>query len=347
MADIKTALIVPQSGEYKIWGDELAEGVRIAIDEINEQGGLKGQKVVLNVIDDPCSENLAISTAQMLTLNNESKPSLVIGPYCSDGFEKIAGIYAQAKIFQIVPMILTKQNASQNYKGLIRIAGVKEQIGTDFFKFYNQRLAGHRTALIFDNTQDDIVKSASSVIESFRRHGKNSMIEAYAFEQDMEPLVNKITDSQQDVIILLGKPKKIAKTIRQLKKLNKNAVIITDKYMVGDSLNEYAKDYLDNVYFMGLPSVETTADYAELMVNLRLKGINMDGLNIYGYTAVKIWSEMVKKTKSIKYKDLSEAAKSNDTQKFWTNAKPNSENNDNKLHYVFYQYLNGEFVQFD
>ena len=89
-AEVRIALIVPKTGEYKVWGDELIFGAQTAVDEINDQGGINGKKLELISIDDTCSDNLAISTAQMLSVSSSIKPSLVIGPYCSNSFNEVA-----------------------------------------------------------------------------------------------------------------------------------------------------------------------------------------------------------------------------------------------------------------
>jgi branched-chain amino acid transport system substrate-binding protein len=342
-AEIRTALIVPQSGEYKIWGDELANGVKTAIQEINEKGGIQHKRLSLMLIDDPCSENLSVSAAQMLALNNDHKPALVVGPYCSEGFDKVASIYASAQIFQIVPMPLNAHYASQNYKGLIRVSNIKEQRGADFFDFYNRNWAGRRAIVIFDSADSDMVKSAESAVDQFRRHGKSSLIESRTFAKDVDLMAEEIVQARQDVAFLLGKPKKIAKTIRALKRLNPNFSIVTGKYMVGDSLYEYADPYLDQVYFMGMPSFENNPDYAELLVKLRLKGVEPNGLNIYGYAAVKTWADLVRKAGSLKYDKIVKAAR-NLPNPLWSSARTS---NSQGAHYVFYRYQNGEFMQVD
>ena len=137
---MRVAVIAPKTGEYKMWGDELIYGVKTALDEVNHGGGIKGKKLELFTIDDACSDNLAISTAQMLAVGLENKPAVVIGPYCSNSFEKISKIYSKAKIFQIVPLNLTYDLAIQEHKGMVRAAGFKEQASRDFFEFYNFQL---------------------------------------------------------------------------------------------------------------------------------------------------------------------------------------------------------------
>lgn len=343
-AEITAALIAPQSGELKVWGDELLYGVQTAIDEINQSGGLNGKRVNLLIVDDPCSENLSISTAQMLALKKEQKPALVIGPYCSQGFDKTSAIYANAKIFQIIPVMLNAVYAEKTYKGLIKITGVKEQIGEDFFNFYNKRFAGKSVALVFNPENRDNIFQAQAILDEFQHHGKASLIQSYLYTNDPDEISKTLQKDNSEIVFLLGKAKKVAKTIRDLKRRNKDIIIFTSKYMTGDSLNRYAQDYLDNVYFMGMPPVENNPDFAEQIVKLRLHGINFKGLNIYGYSAVKTWANLAKKSKSLNFDKIAQTAKKSELRHIWSNASVQKTDENNTLHYVFFNFKKGEFV---
>ena len=62
---LNIGVIAPLAGEYQKVGEELVSGVRTAVDEINSQGGLKGEKINLIMVDDQCDDRIAVSTAQM------------------------------------------------------------------------------------------------------------------------------------------------------------------------------------------------------------------------------------------------------------------------------------------
>ena len=100
-ADMNVAVIAPTDGDYKYYSEELINGAKVAVDEINENGGLKGKKVNLVQIDDPCDDTLSLTTAQMIAVNRseEDKMHLVLGPQCINRTEKIAAVFSGAKIF--------------------------------------------------------------------------------------------------------------------------------------------------------------------------------------------------------------------------------------------------------
>ncbi len=337
-AAVKVALIAPKSGEYKMWGDELNYGAKIAIDEINNNGGIKGKKLDLMSIDDACSDNLAISTAQMLAVGMENKPALVIGPYCSNNTYNVAKTYSKAQIFQIIPLN-NKFNTSSEVE-------FNSQIGKDFFKFYNERYAGKKVAFL--SNADYQVKAYNSLYDEFRKYGKSSLLSSYTFgNEGLDDLAKNMVSSGEEVVFISGEPKKIAKMIRNIKQKKPDMVIVTGKYAVGDSLFEYAADWLDNVYFMALPSFQDNPDFAEMMVKLRLRGVELTGLGGYAYTAVKTWAELVDETKSFDYAKLAAKVKKGGLKTPWGEALVNNGSAKGQPHYDFYQYKNGEYVAAD
>lgn len=345
-AEIRIAIVVPKTGEYKVWGDELIFGAQTAVDEINKSGGIEGKKLELVSIDDTCSENLAISTAQMLSVSSSIKPSLVIGPYCSNSFSEVAKIYSKAKIFQIVPSTLTYHDTSVKHKGVMKLVSFKEQIGKDFFHFYNSKYAGLKTALIYDDKTDGTKEVITAIVDEFRKHGKNSLLKQYDLDKykNLDTLADEIVSSGYEIVYLAGTPKKNAKIIKKTSLLNPNEIFFTSKYTAIDTFFENASAYLDNVYFMALPSFENKPEFTEHMVNLRLQGIEFDGLNIYGYAAVKMWNDLVQNTGTLSYDRLVTSVQNKKINNIWTESFFNNTSSKNPLHYMFYQYKNDEFV---
>ena len=53
--------------------------------------------------------------------SDKEKLSLVIGPYCSNAFEKVADLYANGKVIRVIPMPLTTEQENYSAKGLFKI----------------------------------------------------------------------------------------------------------------------------------------------------------------------------------------------------------------------------------
>lgn len=80
MADIKFGELYPFSGGLALLGNESARGLELAVDQINAEGGIDGQKVVL-VRGDAVDNNQAISEARRLITLEHVKA--IFGTYSS------------------------------------------------------------------------------------------------------------------------------------------------------------------------------------------------------------------------------------------------------------------------
>ena len=331
-ADVNVAVIAPKAGEYKSFGDEIISGVRIAVEDINARGGLNGEKINLITVDDQCDDRLAVSTAQMMAVNTspKDKMSLVIGPYCDNAFDEVAAIYAKANIFQIIPTTISAREATKNHKGLVKMVGYKDRQGKDFYNYYKNNFADKRVALVYDSNNREIVEIAAAIQGEFRKEGDADKLRAFSFEtynQNYGRLADAIFKNNIDLAYILGKSRSIAKLSKELKSEKKDFVIFTNKYQAQDDFNR----------IMG--------DLAETLVKLRLLGVEPEGLSVYGYSAVKLWEELVEKADSFSYNKLASVLNSQSVDTGWGETMFNNGNPQNSINYGIYQLQSGEYTQ--
>lgn len=307
---VTVAAVVPKSGIYEQQGSELLKGIKKAIDEINHEGGLNGEKVELLPIDDQCNDSIAISTAQMLTLQRDKNINLVIGPYCANSFDEVADIYANAQIFQIIPTTVNYTQAKTIKKGLVKMLGYTNQQAKDFFEFYNKTFAGYKVAVISNSADGESMAEADAVLKEFQQHGKSILVKLYTFDmtkKDYDKLADMVMEDKSQIAFLLGTSKNIRKMARSLKDNDEDFIIFTNKYLATQDYFDYLGDYAEGTFFMELRGHSDDPDFAETLVKLRLSGFDTEGLSIYGYSAVKLWGQVAKKAKSFNYNKLSAA----------------------------------------
>ncbi|MEE6206722.1 MAG: ABC transporter substrate-binding protein [Alphaproteobacteria bacterium] len=307
-SEVTVALVAPKAGDYEQQGAELNKGVKRAIDEINENGGLIGQKISFLSIDDQCNNSIAISTAQMLAVQKEKKIALVIGPYCANSFDEVADVYATAHIFQIIPTTVNYTQAKTIKKGLVKMLGYTHQEAKDFFNYYNKAFAGKKVAVISNDTDVESMEEANAIIDEFKKHGKSIIVKLYTYsmtKKDYRKLSELVLQDGSQVAFLLGTSKNIRKMARQLKEDSDSLILFTNKYAATKDYFDYMGQLADNTYFMELRGHNDDPDFAETLVKLRLSGFEFEGLSLYGYSAVKLWENLVKKAKSFDYNKLS------------------------------------------
>ncbi|MBR1826056.1 MAG: ABC transporter substrate-binding protein [Alphaproteobacteria bacterium] len=345
-AKVTVALIAPMVGDYKQQGNELIAGVERAVEEINNRGGILKEKISLLKIDDQCSDSIAVSTAQMLTVLKDKKISLVIGPYCADAFEKVADIYANARIFQIIPTTVNYAQAKTIKKGLVKMLGYTNQEAKDFFSYYNANFAGDIVAVVSNLGNGESISEAQAIAEEFQKHGKTVVLKEYNYQmtdKNYIDLAERIFTDGAKMAFLLGSSANIRKMAYALRREKEDFVIFTNKYKAGEKYFDALGDYADGTYFMELKGSVDDPEFAETLVKLRLSGFEAEGLSLYGYSAVKLWQNLAQKAKSFDYDKLS-AAINNKTvrtefgSKMFHNGAPKVSES-----YAIYQYRNGGF----
>ena len=104
--DIKIGVLVPTTGSEATYGQDMANSVQIAIDEINKAGGVNGNTLSMVVGDDGCDPQQAVNAATKLA---SSGIVGVVGGYCSGATIPTLKIFGDAKL----PMVITAANSTK------------------------------------------------------------------------------------------------------------------------------------------------------------------------------------------------------------------------------------------
>ncbi|MCQ2735353.1 MAG: ABC transporter substrate-binding protein [Alphaproteobacteria bacterium] len=347
-AGVTIALVAPKAEEYVQQGEELNKGVKRAIDEINNKGGLLGKKINFLAVDDQCNDSIAISTAQMLSVQKEKQIVLVIGPYCANSFDKVADVYAHAKIFQIIPTTVNYTQAKTIKKGLVKMLGYTNQEAKDFFNYYNSNFAGKKVAIISNTNDAESMEEAQAILSEFQKHGKSVVIKLYTYDmtnKDYVDLAEMVQKNRNEMAFLLGTAKNIRKIARRLREIDENFILFTNKYTANKSYFDYLGSLADGTYFMELRGRNDDPELAETLVKLRLSGFDFEGLSLYGYSAVKLWKSLVEKAKSFEYDKVSaylndKNIKTEFGNKMFHNGAPRVSES-----YAIYRYENESYVK--
>src|SRR5690606_29555625 len=99
MAQVKIGVVNSLSGNFAAFGSRYNTGMLVALEEINANGGIKGQKLELVTQDDRSEAQSALAALE--SLNKQGVP-LVIGSYASG----ITGPLSKVATRQKIPLIV-------------------------------------------------------------------------------------------------------------------------------------------------------------------------------------------------------------------------------------------------
>ncbi len=148
-AQIHIATAGPQTGQYAAFGQQMTEGAKQAVADINKAGGVLGQQLVLDVGDDACDPRQAVSVANDLASKGDK---MVAGHFCSGSSIPASKVYADEGILQISPASTNPKYTDEGGWNTFRVCGRDDQQGQVAGKYLAEHFKGDKIAILNDNS---------------------------------------------------------------------------------------------------------------------------------------------------------------------------------------------------
>ncbi|WP_276808697.1 ABC transporter substrate-binding protein [Castellaniella defragrans] len=224
--DIRVGVIYDQTGAFAGAGSvNAAIGTQIAIDMINERGGIEGRRIVPINADAQSKADVAINVAERLL--NEEKVDLVMGVYSSAQCVPMASKVDNAKKFMWANVCISSAVfKNRNLKYVFRAQVHSDQYGQtscDFLKAISQENFGVpadklRVAIIHEDGPYGSGTAAANH-SACTKAGMNIVHEeGYSISAtDLSSMVSKLRRARPDVILHTGYAPDIGLFLRQAK----------------------------------------------------------------------------------------------------------------------------------
>ena len=116
-AEIKIGIAGPMTGPVAQYGDMQFSGARMAIEQINKNGGVMGEELVGVEYDDVCDPKQAVSVANSL-VNDGVR--FVVGHLCSSSTQPASDIYEDEGVLMITPASTSPAITERGYELVFR-----------------------------------------------------------------------------------------------------------------------------------------------------------------------------------------------------------------------------------
>lgn len=161
----------PITGGAAYYGTEVKQGAQIAIDEINEAGGINGMKVEFNFQDDEADAEKAVNAYNTL---KDWGVQAIVGATTSDATISLAAETANDNVFQITPSgssvdCVTNPNAFQ-------VCFSDPNQGIASAQYIAENKLATKVAVIYDSSSS----YSSGIYENFAKEAKSKGIEVVA-----------------------------------------------------------------------------------------------------------------------------------------------------------------------
>ena len=341
-ADIKIGVAGPMTGQYASFGAQMQGGAEQAVADINEAGGVNGEKLVLTVGDDACDPKQAVAVA-----NQAAGEGVVFmaGHFCSGSSIPASAVYAEEGIVQISPASTNPDFTDKRPgDGIFRMCGRDDQQGEVAGKFLMDNFADKKVAFVHDKTAygKGLADATMAVYE--KAGGKPALYEAYtAGEKDYTALVSKLKSEGVGVLYVGGYHTEAGLMARQMKEQGMDTVLVSGDALVTDEYWAITGDAGEGTLMTFSPDPRKNEIAKPVVDKLLAAGKTAEGYALYTYAAIQAWAQAATAAKSTEF-DAVVKALNEGTFDTVLGASEFDEKGDVKLPgYVFYEWKGGKY----
>src|SRR5215472_9538875 len=327
------AIVGPVTGQYASFGAQMTNGGQMAVEDINEAGGVLGKKLDLQIGDDACDPKQAVAVANQMAGNSVA---LVAGHYCSGSSIPASKVYAEADMVQISPAstnpAFTDDRAGPN---IYRVCGRDDQQGGIAGKYLATHFADKDIAIVHDKT---------AYGKGLADEVKKTLYEAItAGDKDYSALVSKLKQANIDVLFYGGYHTEAGLIIRQMRDQGMATILMGGDALITQEFWSITGPAGEGTLMTFSPDPRKNPAAAEVVKRFKEKGIEPEGYVLYTYAAVQAWKQAAEKAKSTESADVVKAMNDTEFDTVIGKFKFNEKGDPNLPPYAVYRWSNGTY----
>lgn len=296
---IRIGVFMSLTGSTANFGISSVNGIKMAADEANAQGGINGKQIELLVQDDRSD---AAEAATIVTkFVTQDQVHAILGEVASSRSIAAAPIAQNAKIPMLSP---SSTNPEVTRKGdyIFRTCFTDPIQGAAIGEFAAKNLNARRAGILIDRKNDYSVGLAQFIRESFQKGGGQIVVEQSYQEGDTDfnGQLTSIKSANPDVIFVPGYYGEVGLIAQQAKKLGINVPLLGGDGWDSQQLYQIGGQALVGSYFSNHYSVDDPDPAVQKFVNdyKTRYGSVPDALAATAYDAARIMFDAIKRANS-------------------------------------------------
>ena len=321
------------TGSEATFGINSANGVALALEEVNSQGGvLDGRKIKIITEDDQSKPGQP--SAAVKKLISSDRVTAVIGEIASSRSLEAAPICQEAKIPMVSPGA-TNPRVTEAGDYIFRVCFIDPFQGTVMAKFALDNLKATKVAILTDVRNDYSVGLTKYFKEYFESHGGKVVMERSfsggGTDRDFRAQLTSIKTTQPDAIFVPGYYTEAGLIAKQARSLGIKVPLLGGDGWDSPKLTEIGGSAIDGSYFSThFSPKDTNPKVQDFVKRYQEKFKTMpDGMAPLGYDAMMVLAQAIKtagSTDGAKIRDALAAVKDFDgvTGKITIDSKRNA-----------------------
>ena len=287
---IKVGVNYELSGDVATYGQNLSDGVLLAIEEINKNGGVLGKQIQPIKVDNKSEDTESANVSTRLVTRD--KVVALLGPATSGNTKAAIPAATQNKI-PLISASATADDVTVDSNGNVREYVFKTCFSDSFqgvmmAEFALKDLGFKNAAILADSTSDYAKGLSKAFKETFTSQGGKVLTEeAYqAKDTDFKAVLTNLKGLNPEVLFVPGYYEEVGLIVRQARELGLNVPILGADGYESPKLTEIAgKDVLNQVYYSSHYSpMDEAEEVVKFKENFKAKyGKEADAFNALGY----------------------------------------------------------------
>ena len=257
---IKVGASFELTGNVANYGKAILSGAKMAIDEVNEKGGVNGKKLTLVESDNKSEPSESGNSVTKLV--TQDKVVAIIGPATSGCVAASAPITTANKVPQIAPSATAPAITMDNGKVrdyMFRACFIDPFQGQVMAQFADNTLKVKNVAILYDSSSD-YSKGLADVFQKTLESKGGAVVAKEAFlskDLDFKAALTKIKATNPEAIYVPGYYEEVSKIIKQAREIGINVPLLGSDGWESPKLAEIAgKDALHDCYYVSAFSAQ-------------------------------------------------------------------------------------------
>ncbi|WP_026187353.1 ABC transporter substrate-binding protein [Ensifer sp. BR816] len=295
-ADITLGVITPLTGPVAAFGEQVKNGAEAAVEAINNAGGIKGEKVVIKIVDDAGEPKQAVSVANQLAGEGVR---YVVGPVLSGTAMPASDVLAENGILMVTPTATTPDLTTRGLWNVLRTCGRDDQQAVVAADYAVKNLKDKRVAVLHDKGAygkglADGFKAAINAggITEVVYEGLN------AGEKDFNAIVTRLKSENVDVVYFGGYHAEAGLMIRQMRDQGVNAQLIGGDGLSNTEFWAIGGNAAEGTIYTNASDATRHPAAAPVIEALNVKNIPAEAFTLNAYAAVQVLKAGIEKAGS-------------------------------------------------
>jgi branched-chain amino acid transport system substrate-binding protein len=295
--DILVGMYGSLTGDGASFGQSSVEGAQLAVEEVNNAGGLLGGRKIRLLVEDDQSRPEEASNA-VTKLITQDKVVAVLGEVASRRTLAAAPVSQKYQIPMITPAS-TNERVTQVGDYVFRVCFIDPFQGEVLAKFAYSDLKARKVAVLKDIQQDYSVGLTDSIQRTFTKLGGQVLdpVSYSSGDADFRAVLTQVRAQKPDAIFATGYYPEAAIIVRQARELGMNMPILGGDGWVGDALKN-GRDALKNTFISNHYSGDNPDPLVQNFRKAYRAKFNRepDSIAALGYDAAKVLADSITRT---------------------------------------------------